>query len=342
MTMPQGSRIAWAGEVLGGPLENDPTVEPVIEHGENGYDIVSLTLTKALRAQVELTAPGILVQDGTHRSLRIGYLPVDEVGTVSVAALVPAGGVIETATPGATTSPGPSNGTIVALETSAVPGAEVTLDIRYTQAARPASTTTGGASNATSILIIALVVAAFVFVLVMANKRAKRTAIAEEDEAGPDADGGDDIAAAVETGKVTVPGSDAQEDAPPVAVPEARRGLTPQTIIIAVVAVILGGAVFVMASGEAPGTTRSTNEYTYKVLTDADGNTTLTVPIRLSEADPAHESSHVFDAVAGVAGVRSVKVIYAGPSAEIEYDSSRVDEATIRGALSAGGYPPLS
>ncbi|MHB9002919.1 MAG: heavy-metal-associated domain-containing protein [Coriobacteriia bacterium] len=336
LSMPQGATVAWAGEVLGGPLEDDPTVQPVIEHGDNGYDVVSLTLSKALRGQLELTVPGLLVQDGTSRLLRVGYAPVDAVGAISIAALVPAGGIIETATPGATRSAGPSNGTIISLEASGAAGREVALDVRYSQTAPPATATTGG-SNSTVLIVIALVAAAFVVMIVAANKRVKRTSDDDDDEDSYSEET-EDIAVAITLD--SAPRADETVAAVPAATPAAKRGLTPQMIIIAAVALILGGAVFMMASGESPGTTKSTNEYTYKVLTDADGSATLTVPIRLSEADPAHESSHVFDAIAGVPGVRSAKVIYAGPSVEIEYDSTQVDETAIRNALTAGGYPP--
>lgn len=331
LAMPQGSTIGWAGEVLGGPLENDPTLTPVIEHGENGYDIVSLTLTKALRGQLELTTPGLLVQNGENRTLRAAYAPVDAAGTVSIAALVPAGGVIETATPGAMRSVGPANGTILSLETSGAAGSEVVLDIRYTQSAAPATATTSG-SNTTVLLVLAFVAAIFTLLMVAVSKRAKRPQDADIDEDEDDAE----ISVAYKQ-VAEVPGENAAEETPIVA---AKKGLTPQMLIIGAVAVLLGGAVFMMASGESPGTTKSTSEYTYKVLTNADADTTVTLPISLSEADPAHESTHVFEAVANVTGIRSLKVIYSPPSVEIEYDSAQIDEAAVRSALTAGGYPP--
>lgn len=336
LSMPQGSTVGWAGEVLGGPLENDPSVQPVIEHGENGYDTVSLTLTRGPRGQLELTVPGLLVQNGENRTLRAAYFTVDAADTVSIAALVPAGGVIETATPGAMKSPGPANGTILSLETSGTAGNEVVLDIRYTQSTVPASTTTGG-SNTAVYVIFAVVVAAFALLIVAVNKRTRqRSASVDEDDAdySEPADEAVSHVAASETAHV----ADEPDGGSPVITSKQR--LTPQMLIIAVVVVILGGAVVMMTSGESPGTTKSTNEYTYKVLTSADADATLTLPITLSEADPAHESTHVFEAVAGVAGIRSMKLTYTPAAVEIKYDSAQVDEAAIRSALTAGGYPP--
>lgn len=335
----QGTTIRWAGEVLGGALEDDPTLQPSIEHTEDGYDIVSLTLSAGRRGQIELDAPGLVAQDGTSRLVRLAWMPVDEVGSINLMTAVPLGATISTMTPGATTGPGPANGTLISLETSGSVGGEVLLQVAYEVPGAAAATATGAqGSSGASVLIFGAVALLFVAFGAAIFKRTRGRADSASDELEIATDR--DTQADTDEGTSPEAAEEAAEDDAATAAPPGSRRFSPQVIILALVAVVLGGAVFMMSSGEAPGTSRTTEEYSYRVLADVDADSTAKFGIRLSEADPAHESIHVFDAVAGVRGIRSVKVIFAAPGVEIEYDSSMVDEAAIASALSAGGYPP--
>lgn len=338
--VPQGLQMRWAGEILGGALEDDPTVEPVFEHTESGFDLAVLTLSKSRVAQIELDAAPLLNRSDTSQSIMLPWGTPDDIGALTLSTLVPAGAEIETMTPGAVTEPGPNGALIVSLETSAVAGSPVALNVTHTATALPASQNSAP-SGSTAPLVIIFGGLAVAFALAVAaisrRTRERREAQAAEDttqdeELEPtrdpesraqDADGSDD--------------EPVGEVAPTRAAASGRR-LTPGLIIMLVVAAVLGGAVLAMTSGESPGTTKTTSEYAYKVIADVKADATYSAPIALSESDPAHEATHVFDAVAAVQGVRSVRLVFAGPSIEVQYSSELAAEQDIAAALAASGY----
>ena len=347
IAIPQGPTLMWSGEVLGGPLSEDPSVEPRFTHGENGFDTAELDLTRGRVGQIELNAGQLVESLGETRRATIPWYAVDAVPEVRLAFLVPPGSQIVTFSPGAIVEPGPNNGTIVALDASATAGQNFELVVEYTTP--PAPTVAGGAAGSSggqsmaTLLVIAVVLVGFtLFGLSVVNRNKARAAArsAEEtprsaDDDADDADVSDDAAASLDqNGAPTPPVAQAAAPAP--------KRMTPQVIIFGVVIAVLLVVIAIVALGEAPGTTQTTDEFVYKVFTSASGAGVVSYQLTMSEGDPAHESTHVFEALATNPAIRSGKLFLATGTIEVKYDPAQIDANGVAGVLAAGGYPPAS
>lgn len=103
LPVPSGARPSWVGEISGGDPSTDPTATYSIRRAR-GYDIVTLSLEKYLRGQVEITQPAqsraSAGQDraGTPYALELPIL--DAVGSASLEFDVPAGSVVSSLSAG--------------------------------------------------------------------------------------------------------------------------------------------------------------------------------------------------------------------------------------------------
>ncbi len=90
LAVPAGAQLIWAGEILGGPAENDPAVEPTkVTKGDS--DIYSFTLTKARRGQLELAVPAVAAFDGSAYAAALKWTSSEPVPTVRLSVQVPQG-----------------------------------------------------------------------------------------------------------------------------------------------------------------------------------------------------------------------------------------------------------
>jgi len=76
--VPHGATLLWAGEVLGGAPENDPSREPVVAQ-VGGMDVYTFTLETARVGQVEIALDPASVTDGTLASTMTWTNPGEEV-----------------------------------------------------------------------------------------------------------------------------------------------------------------------------------------------------------------------------------------------------------------------
>lgn len=329
LTVPQGLTLSWAGEVLGGPVEDDPSLKPTFEHGQAGFDTVTLELSKGRVAQLELEAGPLLLASGTDRSVALRWLAPADVSDVHMSVRLPAGSQISTVTPGARTEPGTGGGSIVSLDTSAAAGSTLALDIAHTVSQTASSPVRSGQSGGGAAFVVFAVTAAL---LALAGMAIMKKARSRNDTQNP----------ATMRPRATHPQERTASNEQAQPVPVERTGpakrVQPQVVILLCVAVALGFAAFALTSGETVGTTTTTNEHISRVLGDVKADATFSAPLTLSEGDPAHESTHVFDSLANVPGVHVARIVLQGPIIEIEYASGTVDEATIRAALAAAGY----
>ncbi len=345
LAIPQGPELMWSGEVLGGPLSEDPSVEPRFTPGENGFDTAELDLTRGRVGQIELNAGQLVESLGETRRATIPWYAVDAVPEVRLAFLVPPGSQIVTFSPGAIVEPGPNNGTVVALDTTATAGQSFELVVEYTTPPAPAvaggaAGSSGGQSVATLLVIAVVLVGFTLFGLSIVNRnKARAAALSAEDAPVPvasDEDGeGTDVADDLEASSIP------DEDSTPLPAPAPKR-MTPQFIIFGVVIAVLLIAIAVVALGEAPGTTQTTDEFVYKVFTAASGDGVVSYQLTLSEGDPVHESTHVFDALAANTAIRSGRLFLDTAVIEVKYDPAQIDANGVAGTLAAGGYPPAS
>lgn len=77
LTIPSGAQIAWAGEILGGDPAKDPQVKYERSKSE-GYDVITMTLTKARTGQVEYRDPSAVKTQGQQTNAEVTWVsPVD-------------------------------------------------------------------------------------------------------------------------------------------------------------------------------------------------------------------------------------------------------------------------
>ncbi len=82
IAVPKGVTILWAGEVLGGDPSLDPQLDVTVEPHED-YDVLRFTLTKSLRASIEMSMPdGWVTPTETGRHLSIEWTSIGFVDRV--------------------------------------------------------------------------------------------------------------------------------------------------------------------------------------------------------------------------------------------------------------------
>lgn len=116
---------------------------------------------------------------------------------------------------------------------------------------------------------------------------------------------------------------------------------TPRTILM-VAAVLIVGVAFVITnaqSAKAPGTTKTEGTKITYIISEAEGQSTTEVPIRLLEgSDAAHESAHIFETIAGVQGAATATLDTETLVLTVAYDPALLDPAEVQRTLAAVGY----
>lgn len=127
----------------------------------------------------------------------------------------------------------------------------------------------------------------------------------------------------------------------PCAGPTERRTrmrLKPQHKMMAIVAVIIGVALFFVATSGLPGTRSQEGDVVTKVISSADGNATASFGVTLLEGgDAEHEASHIFESLQNEA-IESAALDTKALTVEVRYDASRIAEADVRQLLVTAGY----
>jgi len=89
----------------------------------------------------------------------------------------------------------------------------------------------------------------------------------------------------------------------------------------------------------APGSVARDGKLITRVMTAADTNASADYPIRLLEgSDADHESTHIFDALAGIQGIGTATLDVDDLVLTVTYDSAVVPENLIRSALVSSRY----
>jgi hypothetical protein len=115
--------------------------------------------------------------------------------------------------------------------------------------------------------------------------------------------------------------------------------IKPAYIIVGIVIVVVAVFALPRLFAEAPGS-RSTSgsEITETItVTDTDAEATFNV-VLIEGADAEHESSHMFEALAGIVGVGQATLDTETLELTVAYDSSAVGDSIIREQLVTAGY----
>jgi hypothetical protein len=114
----------------------------------------------------------------------------------------------------------------------------------------------------------------------------------------------------------------------------------PSVLIIGVVAVVAVAALLPAFLTEQTGSRKVQGDTVTAVVANVETDSSVDVPVTLSEGDPEHEIGHIVDAMKVVPGVGSVAV--AGSTLTVEYAKAQTDEAAIRQQLVSAGYVKAS
>ncbi|MHB9004282.1 MAG: hypothetical protein ACYC6C_09510 [Coriobacteriia bacterium] len=120
IAIPSGSQLSWAGEVLGGDPNDDPTLQVTVEPGE-AYDLVRFTLVNSPRAQLELTVPpDMLVRTESQAQLDLTWTTAGPLDAAALQVYVPADAHLQDATPTPDVRAFPGQYVVYSVETSPV------------------------------------------------------------------------------------------------------------------------------------------------------------------------------------------------------------------------------
>ncbi|MBN2248533.1 MAG: cupredoxin domain-containing protein [Coriobacteriia bacterium] len=116
---------------------------------------------------------------------------------------------------------------------------------------------------------------------------------------------------------------------------------TPRTALL-VAAVLIVGIAFTITNAQSantPGTTKTEGSRITRIVAKLEADSSMEIPVRLLEgSDAAHESAHIFDAIAGVRGVSSATLDTGTLVLTVAYDSASTDPAEVERALFSTGY----
>lgn len=99
IAIPKGAELSWAGELLGGDPNDDPTLEVTIDEGDT-YDLVRFTLVNSPRVQLELTVPAdMLVRTESQADIDLAWTSAGPLDGARLAVYVPADAHMEDTDP---------------------------------------------------------------------------------------------------------------------------------------------------------------------------------------------------------------------------------------------------
>jgi hypothetical protein len=121
------------------------------------------------------------------------------------------------------------------------------------------------------------------------------------------------------------------------------KRMRPDRIVISVVVVVFLGFLFSQVVQDRPGTREQDGDVITETIGVVEPTTEAAFAIRLLEgSDAEHESTHVFEALAGLPGVGRASLDTSSLQLTVAYDDSLIDEAAIRSRLVDSGYIALT
>ncbi len=137
MSLPKGSKIIWAGELLGGDPSQDPMVQLDMEEGEE-YDKATFTMNRSNIVQFELVAPeGMIVPQQTFIRLDLHWPAVGAIDRARIAVIVPTDLHLENTEPALDVDVRSGSGVLYSVETSPVAAGQ-SLSLRADMVGGPA------------------------------------------------------------------------------------------------------------------------------------------------------------------------------------------------------------
>jgi len=325
LAVPAGAQLIWSGEILGGPAESDPAVEPT-KVTKAGADIYSFTLTQARRGQVEVAVPAVAAYDGSAYAAALKWTGHEPVPTVRLSVQVPQGAPLLRAAENSKLEPAADGSSYYTRTFEGVEaGTPLALEFAYgAPAAAPAASNGGQATNTAIPIVLGLAGFAALAALLFAVSRklsAKSAARGAED---------DEEATSEEL--VSEAGEVAAEDSST----SRPRKLNPVTVMLIAVGVVAIAAVFTISMASGPQV--ADGKLSKSFGGEASACTSTTIAIKPAQGvDLAKDGEEILDAFAGMQGVGAVTLYTDDSRVEVQFCESTTTEDALKGALTNTG-----
>lgn len=337
LAVPAGMQINWVGEILGGPLENDPEIA-YTKSTANGMDVYRFTLTKSRIVQVEGTVPGVTSFDGKNNVTSLTWTPSQAVPEVRISERIPQSSKIVAADSGATLQPadgGFSYYTKTASDVQA--GQPVSLSYSYAIGAAPATgTSAAGPSSSSAVPVLVLLIAVAGFAIVFYNVNRKMTALKAADEP---------VHTQTRAPKQMVDEGGFEDDAEPT-IPMSRehapvqpKKLKPIVPMLVVVGLFVVG--FAIAGNRGISAVEVNGQLT-RSFGGTDPCASASIPFTPNPGvDLAKDGDKLLAVFEGMEGVSDVTINLVQSKIDMTYCGSTQTEETMRQALLSAGLVTL-
>jgi hypothetical protein len=327
LSVPAGSTLLWIGEILGGATSADPSLT-FTTATVGASDVYRFTLTKALKAQVEVEAATPMALEDGSLSSSLKWTSLTAVPEVGMSIRVPAGAQVVTGTPGATLETGDAGSayfTKIAKKVKA--GAKLDLSFTYTvSAVAPvaAATPAGGSDTGTILIVLALVLVLAIVIIVAVWAKMRSRAV-------PDDETDTDDSPAFATDEAP------SRDAGHAATRPSGTGRTAKILVTTiVVGVLLVFVVIVAVYSTRPQVSGDTISRTF-----ATGEACATTEFSLAVpagADAVATAEAIFTALKAVPGMNNATYNAKTSSISVGYCGSEASEAEVRAAMQPTGF----
>lgn len=197
VNVPKGAKVDWAGEILGGDLAQDPTVQYTTKSGAE-FDTLTFTLTKAKRGQVELLYPAGSTKAGDVTKATLDYAPAQAAPRVGLSIEVPADAKVGSVPADLKKQPTQGSSFYTKDFQNVAAGQKLQVAVEYTGGSVPqpqaapaqgqpgaAAPQTGGSSSMSPLIAVlalgAILAATFAVLTYMGKGKASAEAVAEGD-----------------------------------------------------------------------------------------------------------------------------------------------------------------
>lgn len=354
---PMQTKIAWAGEILGGDSSKDPQVEVTKVSGDSEMTRYKVTLTKSRVFQAEGSEnPPMKNADAETIVETVGYKPATDTDSMILAAEIPKTGTIVQQNDIQQLGDG-SVGVVYGYDVGATKAGEgKSAEIAYKTTANAAQKGSTGNNTLVVVLVVFLVLAVMGLIIIAASTRAKK---AQEGHGGsskkvikgssPAAKAQNSSRERAEETKAAAPkktpkkNETVQNDSANNEQAEEgeKTGLKPKTLALIITAVvILIAAVAIVAAGMASNKVSEVNGVYYREF--AQGNPCQEVHFELTDAalsNPSTAADKVFDKLANAGfQILSASLDPEQRKLTVKFCESETTSAKVEGVLEGDQY----
>lgn len=333
---PAGAELVWAGELLGGPLSEDPEAKPTVTTA-GGNKVYTFTLTKGRTGVVEVTDNTVLSFDGTAYTSNLTYTAPTALKELTLNVRVPSNSSLLSAAEGATGTAGPDGFGLYSRTVKNVKAGQ-TEDLKFTYSVPTSATgvapvaSTGSNDTFVLVLVLAAVAGALSFAAFSIHKKMKAGALST----GPGTADEDDEVEVVSAGNAEFAVADDEDTDGNLIEEPVAKSKTPLFVVGAVAAII---AMFALVALNSGGAAVQQGDKISIQVAQVDSCTSSRIPLVVpAGGDLAKDSQKILELLRTVPGVGTGTITLSESVIDVDYCDSSASEAQIRAALAPSGY----